>query len=75
MLGEGGYAPANPPEWLARLQSQVVLLRVAAGDWQGRPDPETLEIVEGYSLLRTDRDRWIDLSTDGEQLWVQLERM
>ena len=28
----------------------------------------------GYTLLRTDRNGWIQLSTDGEQLWVEVER-
>jgi hypothetical protein len=36
--------------------------------------PETLEAVQGYTLLRTDRNGWIELSTDGEQLWVEVER-
>ena len=28
----------------------------------------------GGHLLRTDRKGWIELSTDGEQLWVEVER-
>jgi hypothetical protein len=32
------------------------------------PSKETLEAVEGYTLLRTDRDGWIELSTDGKQM-------
>jgi hypothetical protein len=38
------------------------------------PSPETLEAVEGYSLLRTDRNGWIELSKDGEQMWVEVAR-
>jgi hypothetical protein len=30
--------------------------------------------VDGYTLLRTDRNGWIQLSTDGEQLWIEVER-
>jgi len=41
---------------------------------QGLPSPETLEAVEGYSLLRTDRNGWIELTTDGQQMWVEVER-
>ena len=51
-----------------------MLLSVAPGDRQGPPSPETLEAVQGYTLLRTDRDCWIELITDGEQLWVEVER-
>jgi hypothetical protein len=51
-----------------------VLLSVAAGDRQGRPDPKTLEAVEGYTLLRTGRNGYIELTTDGEHMWVGVER-
>jgi hypothetical protein len=30
--------------------------------------------MHGYTLLRTDRNGWIELSTDGEQMWVEVER-
>ena len=59
LLSDCGYAPANPMEWIDR---------------ERRPSPETLETVEGYSLLRTDRNGWIELTTDGEQMWVEVER-
>jgi len=39
---------------------------------QDLPSPETLEAVEGYTLLRTDLNGWIELTTDGEQMWVQV---
>jgi hypothetical protein len=29
------------------------------------------ETLEGYTLLRTDQNGWIELSTDGEQMWVE----
>jgi len=74
LLAESGYAPANPPEWIEKLSPEVVLLSVAAGDREGRPSPEMLEALEGYTLLRTDRDGWIELSTDGQQMWVEVER-
>jgi beta-lactamase superfamily II metal-dependent hydrolase len=47
---------------------------VVAGDREGLPSLETLAAVEGYTLLRTDRNGWIQLSTDGEQLWIEVER-
>ncbi len=74
LLADCGYAPVNPPEWIAKLQPQVVLLSVGAGDPDGRPSPETLEAVSDYSLLRTDRNGWIELSTDGERMWVEVEK-
>jgi competence protein ComEC len=73
LLAEHGYAPVNPPEWIADLRPQVVLLSVSAGDRQGLPSPETLAALEGYTLLRTDQNGWIHLSTDGERMWVEAE--
>jgi len=74
LLAEAGFAPLNPPEWIANLQPQVALLSVSPKDATGLPSPETLEAVEGYSLLRTDRNGWIELTTDGEQMWVEVEK-
>jgi competence protein ComEC len=74
LLADGGYAPLNPPEWIERWGPQVFLLSVAAGDAQGRPDPQVLEALQARTLLRTDRNGWIELSTDGEKLWVEVER-
>jgi len=73
-LADSGYAPVNPPEWINNLKPQIVLLSVAAGDYNNLPSPETLEAAEGYTLLRTDLNGWIHISTDGEQMWVEVER-
>ena len=56
------------------LHPQLILLSVDATDRRGLPDPETLEVVQGYPLLRTDRNGWIHLATDGERMWVEAER-
>ncbi len=74
LLSGNGYAPSNPPDWIVRLQPQVVLLSVAAGDNRNLPDAETLDAVKGYTLLRTDQNGWIELSTDGEQMWIEVEK-
>jgi competence protein ComEC len=74
LLANGGYALTNPPEWIEWVHPEVTLLSVASGDRRGLPSQSTLDALEGYSLLRTDRDGWIELSTDGEQMWVEVER-
>ncbi len=74
LLADCGYAPVNSPEWIAKLQPQVVLLSVGAGDPDGRPSPETLDATSDYSLLRTDQNGWIELTTDGQQMWVEVEK-
>jgi competence protein ComEC len=74
LLAESGYLPANPPLWLENLQPQFFLLSVAAGDLDGLPAPALLETLEGYTLLRTDQNGWIDLATNGQDLWVTVEK-
>ncbi|MBU2611467.1 MAG: ComEC/Rec2 family competence protein, partial [Chloroflexi bacterium] len=70
LLADSGYAPVNPPEWIATLRPQLVILSVAAGDPDGLPAQAVLDALQGITLLRTDRDGWITVSTDGEQMWV-----
>jgi competence protein ComEC len=74
LIADSGYAPSNPPEWVANLNPELIVLNVAAGDIDGMPDDETLEAIKGYSLLRTDQNGWIEITTNGEQLWVNVER-
>jgi len=73
-LAASGYAPLNPPEWIERWQPQLTLLSVAAGNYDGRPDPEVIQALQGHLLLRTDRNGWVRLSTDGAALWVQVQK-
>jgi hypothetical protein len=51
-----------------------VLLRVVVANPDGLPSVETLEAVESYTLQRTDRNDWIELSTDGERMRVEVEK-
>jgi hypothetical protein len=74
LLAESGYAPLNPPELIDFLHPQLALLSVAAGDKTGLPSPETLDAAEGYNLLRTDQNGWIEITTDGSQMWVEAAR-
>jgi hypothetical protein len=74
LLADNGYAPLNTPEWIANRHPQVALLSTTPGDWDGLPSPETIQALEGYTLLRTNYNGWIELTTDGEQLWVAVAR-
>ncbi|MCJ7658034.1 MAG: ComEC/Rec2 family competence protein [Anaerolineales bacterium] len=74
LLADNGYAASNLPDWIENLNPQVVLLSVALTDRDGRPDDELIDSLVDYTLLRTDQNGWIQLSTDGEQLWVEVER-
>lgn len=74
LLAGNGLAALNPSEWIAHLNPQLILLSVEAGNREGLPSPETLDAVEGYTLLRTDLNGWIQIATDGERMWVAAER-
>jgi hypothetical protein len=74
LITSGVMALTNPPEWIANLQPQIALLSVAPGDRRGMPADEMIEALEGATILRTDRNGWIELATDGEQIWVEAAR-
>jgi Competence protein len=73
LVAGSGAAGLNPPEWLQAWDPQVVLLSVASGDRRARPAPEALQALQGRTLLRSDQNGWVHLSTDGEQVWVEVE--
>jgi competence protein ComEC len=74
LLADSGYAASNPEEWIANLNPELVILSVDAADQNGMPDREVLESVKAYDLLRTDQNGWIEITTDGKQMWVNVER-
>lgn len=74
LLPDAGYAPSNPPDWIASLAPQLLILDVAADDPDGLPSPETLEAVADYNVLRTDYYGWITITTDGVTMTVETER-
>jgi competence protein ComEC len=74
LLANNGSSWYNPPAFVSRLHPQVVWLSVAQGDWYGLPHAETLERLKGYPLLRTDLNGWLHLQTNGEHLWVEVEK-
>jgi len=74
LLADSGFAAVNPPELLDQLQPWVAMISIETGNSRGLPSPEVLEALEGTTVLRTDLNGWIELKTDGERLWVEVER-
>ncbi len=74
LLSQSGYAPLAPPEWLQNLNPRLVVISVGTADKDGLPSVETLELLKDYSVLRTDLNGWIEVSTDGSRMWVSSER-
>jgi len=74
LLADSGYAASNPEDWVINLNPGLVVLSVDAADENGMPDDEVLDTVKDFSLLRTDQNGWIEVSTNGVQMWVNVER-
>jgi competence protein ComEC len=74
LLADAGYAASNPTGWIENLNPELALLSVGAADENGMPDSEVLESVKDFELLRTDQNGWIEITTDGTQMWVNIER-
>jgi len=75
LLAECGSTGLTSREWLDRWQPDVILLSVAADDSSERPSSDVLNLIKEYTILRTDQNGWIELSSDGRQLWIEVERL
>jgi hypothetical protein len=74
LLPDGGNLSVNPPGWLSSLEPQLVVISVGSGNLRGLPSLEVLQALEGRTVLRTDLNGWIAIKTDGEKMWVEVER-
>src|SRR5690606_6977837 len=74
LLADNGSARANSAALINAVNPQVVVIAVGAGNPGGDPAPEVLARLTGRNVLRTDVHGAITLETDGERLWVRVER-
>jgi competence protein ComEC len=74
LMADSGFARLNPPEWFEALRPQLAVLSVAAGDPDGLPAQSVLDELNGITLLRTDRNGWIEISTDGVGMRIKVEK-
>ena len=74
LLSQSGYAPLTPPEWIQNLSPQLVVISVAAGTQMVCQITMPSTRLTGYSLLRTDRNGWIEVTTDGRQMWAATQK-
>lgn len=72
---DGGFAGVYPAGWLEALKPRLALASVEAGNRRGLPSPTVLEALADTTVLRTDVNGWIHISTDGERMWTEVERM
>jgi competence protein ComEC len=74
LLPDGGSDLVSTSEWLAEIDPRLVLISVGAGNTRGLPSEPVLRALEGRRILRTDLNGTIDITTDGERMWVEVER-
>jgi competence protein ComEC len=67
-----GSRSSSTPGFLARAAPRVAIVSVGNHSRFGHPHPEVVARYQGagVSLLRTDRDGAITLSTDGKHVWI-----
>lgn len=69
-----GAADATGAPLLAAVRPAVAVISVGADNWFGHPSPQVLERLGDSLVYRTDLNGSVKLSTDGERLWVEVER-
>jgi hypothetical protein len=75
LLPAGGYAAVNPNEWLTHLNPGVILLSLRTGEMPAELPKNISGPLLNRSILRTDINGTIDLTTDGSKLWIEVERV
>ena len=69
-----GGADATGDAFLAAVRPAVAVISVGEDNWFGHPSPQVLERLASTLVLRTDLNGRVRLSTDGQRLWVEVER-
>jgi competence protein ComEC len=73
-----GSDTSTTPEFLAVASPQLAVIFTGADNKFGHPDEDVLErlaqVVGEDNIYRTDRQGTIEFITDGERLWVVMER-
>lgn len=74
LLSSKSQALTNSGSWLRTLHPQLVLLCMPPETNLGPSDTEAVQAFEGYPILRTDQNGWIEVTTDGDKMWVEVEK-
>jgi competence protein ComEC len=69
-----GSADATSTSLLAAVHPAIAVISVGADNTYGQPSPQVLERLGDSLVYRTDLNGRVKLSTDGEHLWVEVDR-
>jgi len=77
-IAHHGSDTSTTPEFLAVVNPQIAVISVGADNRFGHPTPEVMERLEdrigSEKIYRTDKQGTIEFTTDGERLWVKVEK-
>jgi competence protein ComEC len=67
-----GSRDAHLPQFIARVSPLVAIISVGQDNRYGHPHQETVDWYEtsGITLLRTDRDGTVHVTSDGQTFWI-----
>jgi len=69
-----GSRTSTSAAFLAAVQPLTAVISVGEGNTYGQPAPETLDRLAPRPVFRTDRHGDVEMSTDGERLWIRVGR-
>jgi competence protein ComEC len=69
-----GAANATSASLLAAVHPAVAVISVGADNTYGQPSPQVLQRLGDSLVYRTDLNGRVKLSTDGERLWMEVDR-
>lgn len=70
LLADSGYLPVNPPEWITNLSPSIVWSTTNKEPL----NPELLSALGSIPIFHTDQNGWLQVTTDGKQLWFEVAR-
>ena len=77
-VGHHGSDTSTTPEFLAAVNPRLAVISAGADNRHGHPSPEVMERLReklgSENIYRTDEQGTIEFITDGERLWVKVER-
>ena len=77
-VGHHGSDTSTTSEFLAVVNPQLAIISVGADNRHGHPSPTVMERLKtklgSRNIYRTDEQGTIEFITDGERLWVKVER-
>lgn len=73
-VGHHGSKFSSSQAFIEAVNPQWAVIQVGEGNEYGHPHPSALNRLAGRSILRTDINGRVEMSSDGKQVWVELER-